>query len=63
MKEIHKEIRYYTAGGCVKTNREERREAMRKRVDWEKTIICGVSLGFMVSVVYLLLMIAATVVK
>ena len=32
-----------------------------KDVNWEKAIICGVTLGWMTSVIYLLLMIAVAV--
>lgn len=61
MIEFHKEIRYYTVGDAIKLNKRERRE-MRK-IDWDKVLICGVSLGFMASTIYMLMVIALTVTK
>lgn len=49
-----------TVGDAIKLNKGER-SGMRKRIDWEKVLICGVSLGFMISTVYLLLVIASAI--
>lgn len=50
-----------TVGDAIKLNKRERRK-MRK-IDWDKTIICGVSLGFMASVIYMLFVIALEISK
>lgn len=34
-----------------------------KKINWEKVLICGVTLGWMASTTYLLLIIAATITK
>lgn len=47
-------------GDAIKLNEKERSK-MRKRIDWEKVLVCGVSLGFMSSTIYLLLVIATAV--
>lgn len=49
-----------TVGDATKLNEKER-SGMRKRIDWEKVLICGVSLGFMASTIYLLLVIASVI--
>ena len=56
-------ISNYTVGDAIKLNKEERRVVMRKRVDWDKVLICGVSLGFMASVIYMLFVIALEISK
>ena len=49
-----------TVGNAIKLNEKERSK-MRKQIDWEKVLVCGVSLGFMSSTIYLLLVIATAV--
>lgn len=49
-----------TVGEAIKLNKKERSK-MRKQIDWEKVLVCGVSLGFMSSTIYLLLVIATAV--
>lgn len=49
-----------TVGDAIKLNKKERSK-MRKQIDWEKVLVCGVSLGFMSSTIYLLLVIATAV--
>lgn len=51
---------HLTVGDAIKLNEKER-SGMRKRIDWEKVLICGVSLGFMSSTIYLLLVIASVI--
>lgn len=58
-KVFAEQVKHLTVGDAIKLNKKERSK-MRK-VDWDKTIICGVSLGFMASTLYLLLVIAAQI--
>lgn len=49
-----------TVVDAIKLNKKER-SGMRERIDWEKVLIYGVSLGFMSSTIYLLLVIASAI--
>lgn len=53
---------HLTVGDAIKLNNRKGAQ-VRKRVDWDKVLICGVSLGFMASVIYLLMTIVLVVSK
>lgn len=60
VSEFMKKYGNLTVGDAIKLNEKER-SGMRKRINWEKVLVYGVSLGFMSSTIYLLLVIASAI--
>lgn len=47
----------------LKRASKELKRAEAKKIEWEKVLICGVALGWMISTLYLLLVLTAFITK